>query len=167
MNIFVLDRDPFKCAQYHCDKHVVKMILESAQILSTTHHELKTSLHENPYITIYKATHRNHPCTIWTRKCIENYQWLSLLALELCNEYTFRYGKVHSSETLIQHLAISWPFIPSHKENNICCVTPFVQAMPEKYKIENDAVTAYRNYYKYEKKHFAKYTKREVPAWLM
>jgi hypothetical protein len=164
MNIFVLDADPFKSAQYHCNKHVCKMIVESAQILSTVHHVTKSCIP----ITIYKKTHENHPCSIWARKCIENYQWLALMALELCKEYTFRYNKTHKTENLLMHLATNWPFLPSHyNEKGHCSVSPFAQAMPEKYRIENDAITAYRNYYKYEKKHFAKYTKREVPSWLM
>jgi hypothetical protein len=142
------------------------MILEYAQILSTTHHVLKTSILERSDITIYKATHKNHPCTIWARNCLENYQWLSLLALSLCDEYTFRYNKIHKSQQLLMVLAVNWPFLHSHlNEHSMCSVSPFAQAMPVKYRNE-DPVTAYRNYYIGEKKHFAKYTKREAPAWL-
>lgn len=160
MNIFVLDLDPFLCAQYHCDKHVCKMIIESAQILSTVHHLTKSTLLGNPDIQIYKPTHKNHPCTIWARNCLENYIWLTRLALGLCREYSFRYNKIHKTEFLIHNLFVNLPSLPLDP------ITPFAQAMPIIYRKENDPVTAYRNYYIGEKKHFAKYTKRGVPSWL-
>jgi len=78
MNIFILSQDPHKAAQYMCDKHVVKLLLESAQILST--------VSQGPY----KPTHQNHPCTLWTAQGRDNYHWLVEHALELCREYTHR-----------------------------------------------------------------------------
>ena len=71
MNIFILDEDPKKCAEYHNDKHVVKMILESAQLLCGVHHMVESGL-DVPY----GLSHKNHPCSIWARECIENYVWL-------------------------------------------------------------------------------------------
>ena len=65
MNIFVLDNDPFKAAEYQCDKHVVKMVLETAQLLCSAHETAP-----------YKRTHYNHPCAIWTRSSLSNYMWL-------------------------------------------------------------------------------------------
>lgn len=148
MNIFILDENPKLCAQYHCDKHVVKMILESAQMLC--------SAVEGP--DLYKPTHRNHPCSIWVRESIENFDWLYNLAIELGHEYTFRYGKIHKSIEVINraNLYKSLPLIDR---------TPFAQAMPDQYR-DSDAVKAYRNYYRFEKKDILKYTRREQPSWL-
>ena len=95
MNIFYLHRDPRVAARYHNDKHVVKMILESAQMLSTAHRELDGNLNE----TMYRPTHKNHPSTVWVREsssklhdgCID-------LFISLCDEYTHRYGKVHLTD---------------------------------------------------------------------
>jgi hypothetical protein len=83
MNIFLLDSNIKKCAQYHCDKHVVKMILESAQILSTV-------LRLNGVDQGYKTTHANHPCTLWAGKSFSNWKWLRELASALNKEYRFR-----------------------------------------------------------------------------
>jgi hypothetical protein len=151
MNIFVLDHDVKRCAQAHNDKHVVKMILETAQLLSTVQWQ---SGREAPY----KQTHVNHPCSVWARESLGNYMWLCELGLELCKEYTHRYGKVHKSEAIIRYLAEAPPSL-SNKG-----MTPFAQAMPEECKA-NDAVTAYRNYYIQEKGGMAKWSKRERPYW--
>ena len=94
MNIFYLDKNPKLCAQYHVDRHVVKMILETAQLLSTAHW---LTGGEGPY----RATHKNHPSAIWARSNKSNYNWLCKLGLELCEEYTYRYGKIHKTQ---QHL---------------------------------------------------------------
>jgi hypothetical protein len=146
MNIFILDEDPVLCARYHCDRHVVKMILESAQMMCTAV--------GGPY----KPTHINHPCNIWVRESIENFDWLYTMAIELGKEYTFRYGKIHKSIDVI------------HKANDLRNLplinrTPFAQAMPDQYKDEN-AVKAYRNYYRFEKKDLLQYKNREPPRWL-
>lgn len=93
MNIFVLDRDVKKCAIYHNDKHVVKMILESAQLLCGVHHMTESNINDIPY----KLSHKNHPCSIWAREDISNYLWLCELGLELCKEYTYRYGRRHKA----------------------------------------------------------------------
>lgn len=88
MNIFLLDYDVKKCAQSHVDKHVVKMILETAQLLCGAHHVIGTT--DN---IPYKLSHKNHPCSIWVRESLTNYLYLCELGLELCYEYTYRYGK--------------------------------------------------------------------------
>jgi hypothetical protein len=88
MNIFYLHRDVWQCAKMHCDVHVNKMILESAQLLSTAHHELGST-------APYKTTHKNHPSAVWARSGRYQYQWLYRLLEALSDEYTFRYGKVH------------------------------------------------------------------------
>ena len=91
MNIFYLDRDPTHAAQMQCDRHVVKMILETAQLLSTAHNEIDGEQ------VAYKSTHKNHPSAVWTRESVENYQWLYRHLMALGDTYTRRYGKVHKT----------------------------------------------------------------------
>ena len=157
MNIFVLDYDTKKCAQMHCDKHVVKMILETAQLLCGVHHMTNSvSDIEVPY----KLSHRNHPCSIWVRGCVENYVWLCDLGIELCKEYTYRYGKRHKSQDVIEWCMLN---IPNIKE--IGDLTPFPLAMNDECKISGEVVESYRKYYIMYKKDFAKWTGREIPLW--
>lgn len=160
MNIFILDKDPQLAAQYLANKHVIKMILESAQLLCTAHH-----LHPEVYYkypTLYKKTHENHPCAIWCRENTTNYLWLSSHAFYLCEEYTFRYNKIHKTQPLIEWLSLYLPRIPMMKD-----MTDFPQCMPEIYK-RSDVVEAYRAYYIYDKmkKIQCNWTKREKPFWI-
>ena len=104
MNIFILDKDVKKCAQYHCDKHVVKMILETAQLLCGVHH---VTAHDTAHVP-YKLSHKNHPCAIWARESFSNYVYLCELGLELCKEYTHRYGKRHKSLDVILWCSVVW-----------------------------------------------------------
>lgn len=177
MNIFYLDKDPKVCAEMHLDKHCVKMILEYAQLLSTAHRVLDGNLSvglsesgrkKTSYVLIdkrdsilYSATHVNHPSAVWVRKTHQNYIWLSQLLYHLCKEYTHRYGKIHKVERtdLLEEL-YNWPMnIPRGEFSEP------TQAMPDKVKIVNDSITAYKNYYIQNKAHIAKWTKREVPIW--
>lgn len=151
MNIFVLDRDPEIAGSYHCDKHVLKMIIESAQLLSNSHN---LTGKEGPY----RLTHRNHPCTKWVMESIANYRWLVKLGKTLCREYTNRYGKIHAVEAKINYLEENEPELPN------IGLTSFRQAMPIQYKNE-DPVKAYRDYYRYEKSRFAKWKNNNVPGW--
>ena len=160
MNIFFLDKDPIIAAQLMCDKHVVKMILESAQMLSTAHRVLDGDDRANE-TGLYKMAHKNHPSTIWVRASSENYRWLWKHMDALMNEYTHRYGKHHATERLRNIL-----FYPPL---NIDRKTPFTdppQCMPDTCKKE-DIVLAYQNYYILEKSDFARWTKREIPAWFL
>ena len=163
MNIFVLDSDPRRCAEMHCDKHVVKMILESAQMICTTHH-LHPSRYEKSYDIPYKQTHTNHPCNKWLRDSLFNYYWLFKLTEELNNEYKYRYDKDvdHKSWTAIKNLPI--PDLPVEQ------MTPWARAMSDEYKIGDrtytNVIKSYHNYYINGKQHILKYTKREQPAWL-
>ena len=141
MNIFFLHKDPSRAARMQCDKHVVKMILETAQLLCGVHHMLHSSL-DIPY----RLSHKNHPCSIWVRECLENYVWLCDLGMELCLEYTYRYGKRHKSQDIIEWCIINHP--PLKEKGNL---TPFKLAMPQECKIGN-AVESYREYYIREKK---------------
>ena len=104
MNIFFLSCKPRICALYHADKYIVKMILESCQLLCSAHYMSKST-----YQPPYKLTHKNHPCSIWTRTSLSNYNWLVEMSLELCKEYTYRYEKVHKSQKYIEELKIMCP----------------------------------------------------------
>ena len=161
MNIFFLDWNPKNAAKYHCDKHVVKMILECAQLLYCAHWIL--SPHGVPEFA-YKKTHMNHPCSIWVRESIENYEWLCNLAMALCEEYTFRYVKTHKTQTHIEWLIRNPPFdIPAVPQ------TPIRLAMPIEYKNENP-IDSYRTFYresKMKQRGIVSYTKRDWPEFLV
>lgn len=176
MNIFYLDEDPQTAAIMHADKHVVKMILESAQLLSTAHRYLdgeqyielsknnrrlkRWRLHDERESILYKATHINHPCGVWVRENESNYAWLYSLFSFLADEYTYRYGKTHLTDT---KLRIPLAFHP----HNIPAgdITTPALAMPDYCKLD-DPVESYRNYYLKEKSHILAWTKREKPHWL-
>jgi hypothetical protein len=150
MNIFVLDESPVIAAQMHCNKHIVKMILETAQLLST-------ALRFYGVNYGYNITHKNHPCSVWARATKGNFIWLNMLGRNLLEEYKYRYGKEHKSTPIISEAPIGC--IPDGPQ------TQFVQCMPDIYKAEN-AVQAYRNYYRGAKKHLLIYTKRMPPNWV-
>ena len=171
MNIFVTDPDPVISAQTLCDKHVVKMVLESAQMLSTAWREpndLRSSEFSSKYADeheLYKTAHPNPPCSIWVRQARENYKWLYRHFVALCDEYTHRYGKSHVSARLKGPLM--WrPFKPSALLDAIEEPYGFVLAMPDEYKSE-DIFSSYQNYLMNEKQHFAKWEKdpSRKPTW--
>ena len=155
MNIFVLDTDVIKCAQYHLDKHCVKMILESTQLLNNA-----LITHDKSYEPVYKQTHKNHPASLWTQTSRDNFDWLLTLGLALCNEYSYRYEKIHKCQPIIEafRLGRARSCIPN------IGLTPFVKCMPDQYKVE-DPVASYRNYYLAYKAYIAKWTKRPIPDW--
>lgn len=160
MNIFYLDSNPATCAKYHADKHVVKMILESAQILCTVINEKA-----GYQVTPYKSTHRSHPCTLWAGQCFENADWLVDLTCKLDDEFMYRFNhKVsHKSWQMLEDIDICklmQVYLPK-----LGGTTPPALAMPEEYRTE-DPVESYRLYYKLEKQHLLQYTKRERPDWL-
>jgi len=158
MNIFYLDRDPVKAANMMCDKHVVKMIIESAQMLSTTHRVIDGDEIAGK-LDLYKLAHKNHPSTKWVRASIWNYQWLYDHFVALCKEYTARYKKVHATERLIYPLEKPPLAIDSLKG-----FTDPPQCMPD-YCKGDDTVVAYKNYYILEKASFAKWNYSEIPSW--
>ena len=155
MNIFVLDECYLKCAKYHCDKHVVKMILETGQLLCTAHRTLDG---EDAHPDLYKATHVNHPCAVWVRKSTGNYRWTYYLFLALLQEYTNRYKKHHKTGRFTDVLCLPPKNIPDAPQSQ------FVQCMPDQYK-RIDPVEAYRAYYKGEKAYFAKWAHGPTPEW--
>lgn len=176
MNRFILNENPQVAALEHCDKHVVKMILEEAQMLSTAHRILdgeqeigisesgrkvtRYKLNDDRDKIIYQAAHVNHPCTIWSRQTSENYMWGFSLLSSLLEEYSFRYGKVHKTSDLKECLATP-PKNITHGS-----LTPFAVAMPDDCKLP-DPVASYRLYYKKYKSDFAVWTKRPAPIWFI
>jgi hypothetical protein len=155
MNVFFLDRDVKKCARYHCDAHVVKMLLEYAQLLSTA--VRLSGIDEG-----YKPTHVNHPAAIWVRESISHWNWLKRLALALEDEWRYRYehgsGDTHKSADVIRKL-------PTPVLNDIPWCDP-PQAMPQAYRCD-DVVEAYREYYRRDKSRFATWTRRLRPKWMI
>ena len=177
MNIFFIDTDPVVAAQSMVDKHVVKMILESAQLLSTAHRVLdgklvegksKTGRKVKRYILedaretiMYSATHVNHPSAVWCRTSVENYNWLVDHFFALMNEYTHRYNKKHKCFGELSYMLQS----PPKKLENYDW-TPMPSAMADEYKIGNDPLENYRNYYRIGKARMHKWTNRNQPEWL-
>ena len=174
MNIFYLDKDVRKCAEQHCKKHSIKMILEYAQLLCTAHRYIdgeqyieltpnnrkvkRWKLSDERENVLYKATHINHPSTVWTRSSDEHYKYVYNLFVELCNIYTERTGKTHLTETKLKK-ALSQ--IPTNiKHNGFVEPTP---AMPDYCKKET-SLESYRNYYIKEKQHLAEWY-LEQPNW--
>jgi len=154
---------PRLCAQMHVNKHVVKMILESVQLLCSAHHVCP----DGEYTPPYKLTHQNHPCAKWVRESVQNYLWLVDLTEELCGEYTHRYStdkieKVHlcEREGYVSDLRQNIPDIPD------IGFTPPAQAMPDEYK-DSNPVVAYRNYYIGDKQRMFDWKKRARPLWVI
>lgn len=178
MNIFVVNRDPWLAAKDLCDRHVCKMIVESAQMLSTAHRvmngtpvtvlsrtgrRIKQWQHSDPVLdkVLCKATMVNHPCTRWVMENNKNYFWLYDHLDGLLHEYTARYKKHHSMEGLAHNFLSKAPKGITMTNGT----TPFAQAMPDQYRVNGDAVTAYRNYYMGEKRRFAAWKHSETPKW--
>ena len=161
MNVFVLDRDPRKAAKMLCDKHVIKMCLETAQILSTA---VLAQLESLPIVkqaaagSLYRATHAKHPCVIWAGASRTNFDWLLEHGKAIADEYTFRYGKLHKSQAVIEAAEDHKHWLRPGP------ATAFPLAMPDQYKTA-DCEQSYRAYYLGEKMHFAKWTKRATPEW--
>ena len=178
VNIFYLDSDTTKCAEYHVDKHVVKMILEYCQLLSTAH-RLTDGLEEPGFSKtgrnvkrwrlsgdidsrIYQATHVNHPSAIWARSSKQNYLWLADLLNKLTKEYTRRYGKVHKCESDGLVKLLQEP--PEGISDGV--FTQPTPAMPDEY-VTNDSISSYRIYYMKDKNRLASWKTRSVPEWFV
>jgi hypothetical protein len=158
MNIFVLDLDPKQAARYHCDVHVNKMIVESAQILSTVHRD-------NIFVQdkVYKPTHINRPCEVWAGMSEENYDWLYQLFRYLTEEFFLRFCKRHMTYIAMrEHLRDAPPYI-----RDDIGLTAFAQVMPKELR-DVDAVVAYRRYYLKCKRRFLSWTSpAKVPDWVI
>jgi len=159
MNIFYFDKDPVEAAKVQPDKMLVKMVLETAQMLSGAHRELDGDAYADEH-SLYKSTHKNHPCSIWVRKSKENYEWLYEHFIALSEEYTERYERMHLSYTKLKDVLWQTPFnIPGGQ------MTPIAQCMPDEYKHKNP-ITAYRRYCVHEK-HYAEWNimPERKPDW--
>ena len=178
MNIFYLHKEPEVSARLHCDKHVVKMIIEYAQMLSTAHRmvdgeqyyglskngrRIARWRHPNSNLenVLYKASHINHPSAVWVRENAIQYQYMYDLFVALCDEYTYRYGKVHMTDSKLRDVLNN---IPDNMPLGDWREPP--QAMPDDVKSEN-SLDAYHKYYREYKKSFAKWTNREVPQFML
>jgi len=177
MNIFVLDTDPIKAGQLHCNQHVCKMIVETAQLLCTARYysygiksksdmvlqkELFSRITEGfPRSEPYSVTHVNHPCNVWVRRSLGNFDWLMQLGKTLAGEFKVRYGHEHASEKII-----NWIDSKNKLKWLNQSMTPFVTVMPEYLQdmYGDDPVNAYREFYCYEK-HFAKWPNGYKPEW--
>ena len=193
MNIFLLDFDPRKAAQYHADKHVVKMLLEACQLLYTAQWafaypellECKAPIHlskaqkalpippslqtaptslTRPDEQGYRPCHIHHPCAKWVRESIDNYDFTARLAIELAIEFKYRYPKKGAHEC---EKHAHWLFWNPPMGIPLQPLTPFVLAMASEYKKE-DPVDAYRNYYLTAKKErgLLEYKYRPAPLWV-
>ena len=177
MNIFYLSNNPTECARQHVDKHVVKMILEYGQLMSTAHRVLdgqpyygKTKnnrniqrwlLPDSREEVVWKASHFNHPSNVWVRQSSDHYNWLYSLWLEMLSEYTYRYSKKHSAERMKE----SFSRLPKNLPHRGWLSDP-TPAMPDEYKVSN-AIQSYRNFYIAEKRSFATWKNRTVPDWFV
>ena len=168
MNLFYLSRDVSECARWHCDKHVVKMILELVQMLYTAWH--LNTFDTNPIETsapfckstgfrgYKKISNHNHPMAKWVRETRGNYIFTVQLAAALCLEFNHRYDHYHSCTEHVLWLSANIPTGSNH-------MTEVPQCMPEQYKVPGNPIQAYRNYYDGDKRRFAKWKRRPEPPW--
>ncbi len=178
MNIFYTDYDPEVAARNMVDRHVVKMILETAQLLSTAHRVLdgemivgkndkgrkttKWTLPDARDTIIYASTHRNHPSAIWVRESAANYNWLYSHLLALGREYTYRYGRTHLTIDKLESVLKQTPNnIPQSK-----MMTKMPSCMDKQYIISLDPIINYRNYYNYGKTDLLRWSNRPPPKWI-
>lgn len=180
MNLFILDKNPVKAAQLQCNKHVVKMIVESAQMLSTAHRMLDGKLEKRPSKsgkrmskywvlpderenTFYKAVHMHHPCTVWTMQSNNNYNWHYVHFTALCDEYRYRYGKIHSTDKLLRD---SLRNLPTNIPVGYLTPQPLAMKSNPECIFPDDIVKSYRAFYQTKQHRFnMEWTKRDVPEW--
>lgn len=179
MNLFILSKCPDRAAQFQCDKHVVKMVLETAQLLCTAHRMLdgehynavtkngrrvsRWKLNDEREDKLYQAAHVAHPCTKWVQKSDANYHWAFYHFVALLEEYSHRYGKTHKSDELVEMLEAA----PSNIRHSFY-PSSFVLAMTHEPQCidHSDPVKSYRDYYHTKQDKFnMKWTNRKVPYW--
>jgi hypothetical protein len=152
VNIFFLDLEPKKCAEYHVDRHVVKIILEACQMMATAYPKGGAP---------YKHTHANHPMAIWVRSSLDNFIWTLDYCYALCSEYTYRYGKRHKSQDVADWFADNLPNI-----DDAGFIDP-PRCFGEIKASKSDCIVKdYQDYYRVGKTHLFKWSKREKPSWL-
>ena len=158
MNIFVLSGDPTEAAVAQINKHVVKMPLETAQMLCAAYPD---------GVAPYKKTHYNHPSTVWARTCIENFNWLVEHGIALCQEYTHRYDRRHKCQDVIEWCRDNPPNLFS-----LGGKTAFAVAISDDQQCKSipnfdnlSVVDKYRLYYLYDKAYMASWKNRNPPSW--
>jgi hypothetical protein len=178
MNIFYVDSDPEVAARNMVDRHVVKMILETAQLLSTAHRVIdgeeyvgqsqsgrkakRWRLSGNVDAIMYAATHINHPSAVWVRENSANYVWLYDHLLALGREYTYRYGRTHLTIDKLKDILKDSP--QNIKQSNV--MTKMPSCMDKQYIVSLDPITNYRNYYNYGKTDLLRWSNRPPPQWI-
>lgn len=180
MNLFVLDSNPVLAAQQQCDKHVVKMIVESAQMLSTAHRMLDGKLERRPSKSgktmskywvlpdkredkFYKAVHMHHPCTVWTMQSDKNYNWHYNHFIALCDEYRYRYGKTHKTDCDLRYALAD---TPKNIPNGSLTPQPLAMKANPECMNYNDIVGSYRKFYQTKQDRFKMaWTRRKIPEW--
>ncbi len=178
MNIFYVDSDPEVAARNMVDRHVVKMILETAQLLSTAHRVIdgeeyvgqsqsgrkakRWRLSGNVDAIMYAATHINHPSAVWVRENSANYDWLYDHLLALGREYTYRYGRTHLTIDKLKDILKDSP--QNIKQSN--AMTKMPSCMDKQYIVSLDPITNYRNYYNYGKTDLLRWSNRTPPKWI-
>lgn len=181
MNIFILHEDPVIAAQLQCNKHIVKMTLESAQMLSTAHRMLdgytiqgisksgkrsvKHWTHPNKELDtiLYKAVHFSHPCTVWTMETSSNYIWHYQHFVALCDEFQYRYNKKHMSD---DKLRVILKTIPSNIKIGPLTIHPLAMGSNPECMDKEDPVKSYRSFYQTKQARFKmEWSKRDVPNW--
>jgi len=185
MNLFILDKAPKKCARDHCDRHIVKMPLETTQMLISAFWlwngvaslaDKRAASQDKKFLgRVFKnfprtkpdgspdpwgLGHFNHPCTVWVRSNSRNFLWALELGDELCAEYSRRYRKIHAVVPILDWIRAQPIPAPLASRR-----TPFPQAMPDECKVTGDAVAAYRAYYKLHKAKFAVWKYSPTPKW--
>jgi hypothetical protein len=161
VNIFFLDDDPARAAEYSCDSHACKMVLESAQIMSTVHWIADCSTAEALYgrCTVYAPTHPSHPSVRWAARSLSNWRWLREHCLALSAERLWRFpGYNHHNSTAVAY-RMPEPAIAD------LGLTEFAVGFKSELEYPGDVVQAYRRYYALEKRHLASWTRRGAPAW--
>jgi len=154
MNIFFLSENPVEAAPYYYDSHCRKIILELAIMLSAAHHLLEGEKN------VYKLAWQNHPMSKWVRENKTNYIWAYNMFCALCDEFKYRFGKIHKTDITLRTIL---QYIPENiSQSNQFTKPPL--CMPDEYKKDN-YIDAYRNYYVHGKKHLIAYTNRTTPSW--
>ena len=162
MNIFFLDPDVDECARSHVDRHVVKMILEYAQLLSTAHRILDEQISPELDSILYKTTHKNHPCAVWVRENSANYRYVHSLLEALCVEYSYRYERVHATQTkgivdALKNLPMNIKIDSEMTQAPKCVADDCIQ---------DDLYESYRDYYRKHKSHILSWKNRPEPVWV-
>jgi hypothetical protein len=162
MNIFGIDTDTTSCATYHTDRHIVKMPLETAQMVSFVYYHKDLWDGEVPNLLMnFSAGHDKHPCSLWLRENLVNFLWTCEFGIKLIEEYRFRYDsqKHERCKMIFEWSLDNLPNLP------VAEFTPFAKAMPEEYKVDC-SIESYRNYYKLGKSELHQWTKRNKPEWI-